>query len=88
MMFWKRMLARTPPAPCASRAATEGSGLVGRDARVDMFIETYVEWREECAALHTAYGRWLASKRSQREMAFATYRAALDREEKAAYATS
>jgi hypothetical protein len=59
-------------------------GFPQRDPRVDAFIETYVEWREECAALETAYQRWVESRRPNRDLAFSAYRAALDREEKAA----
>jgi len=55
-----------------------------RDLHVDAFVDRYVEWREECQALDSAYDDWARSKRSERGIAFATYRAALDREEKAA----
>jgi hypothetical protein len=48
------------------------------------FVDRYMEWRDECEALDSAYGDWTRSKRSERGTAFATYRAALDREEKAA----
>jgi hypothetical protein len=51
---------------------------------VDTFIETYVEWREECADLRRAYRRWATAGWPDRDMAFGAYRAALDREEKAA----
>jgi hypothetical protein len=51
---------------------------------VDAFIESYVEWREECNDLRRAYRRWVASAWPDRDLAFGAYRAALDREEKAA----
>jgi len=54
--------------------------------RVDAYIESYVEWREECGHLQYAYQRWTGSGRLERDLAFAAYRAALDREEKAARA--
>lgn len=55
-----------------------------RDPRIDALVDSYVEWREECARVETTYQRWTKSERSGRELAFVAYRAALDREEKAA----
>lgn len=52
--------------------------------RVGWPADTYAEWREECEAVHRAYGRWTGSERAVRALAYAAYRAALDREEKAA----
>jgi hypothetical protein len=51
---------------------------------VDDFLETYVCWREASAAVRTAYDRWRGGQRPDRGLAFAAYRAALDREEHAA----
>lgn len=51
---------------------------------VDEFIDSYVWWREECAAVRDAYERWASSSPPDRELAHAAYRAALDREESAA----
>jgi hypothetical protein len=48
----------------------------------DEFLESYVSWREETASVKTAYDRWQVGER----LAFAAYRAALDREEQAAKA--
>jgi len=47
-------------------------------------MDRYAEWREECEAVHKAYERWTGSERAVRALAYAAYRAALDREEKAA----
>jgi hypothetical protein len=55
-----------------------------RDRLVDAFIESYVEWREGCDDLRSAYQRWAGSAPVDRDLAFVAYRAALDREEKAA----
>jgi hypothetical protein len=55
-----------------------------RDLDVDAYIESYVEWREECEDLRGAYHRWAICGRLDRDLAFRAYRAALDREEKAA----
>ena len=55
-----------------------------RDRLIDAYIESYVEWREGCADLHGAYRRWTRSEPPDRDLAFLAYRAALDREEKAA----
>jgi hypothetical protein len=54
------------------------------DLLVDTYIETYVQWREECVDVGRAYGRWVGSAWPDRDLAFRAYRAALDREEKAA----
>jgi hypothetical protein len=63
-----------------TRAAKAG----WRDRLIDAYTESYVEWREECADLHGAYQRWAVSVPRDRDLAFLAYRAALDREEKAA----
>jgi hypothetical protein len=46
-------------------------------------MEIYVDWREECVWLRDAYERWLSVPIEERDLAFAAYRAALDREEQA-----
>jgi hypothetical protein len=50
---------------------------------IDRLMEMYVDWRQECAWLRAAYERWLSVPIEQRDLAFAAYRAALDREEQA-----
>jgi hypothetical protein len=50
----------------------------------DDFVERYLCWREECAGVEIAYGRWRGVPQRDRTLAFAAYRAALDREEHAA----
>ena len=55
-----------------------------RDPLVDAYIESYVEWREECVHLRGAYDRWVISGALDRDLAFRAYRAALDREERGA----
>jgi hypothetical protein len=52
---------------------------------IDRLMDMYVEWREECAALWEAHARWRAAPAAERALAFASYRAALDREEWAAH---
>jgi hypothetical protein len=52
---------------------------------IDRLMDMYVEWREECAALWEAYAWWRAAPPAQKAPAFASYRAALDREEWAAH---
>jgi hypothetical protein len=52
---------------------------------IDRLMDMYVEWREECVALWDAYARWSTATARDRELAFAAYRAALDREEWASY---
>jgi hypothetical protein len=65
-----------PPAPPAACPP--------HDHPLAAFVESYVDWREESAALEDAYQRWAGSADPEREMAFSAYHAALDREEKAA----
>jgi hypothetical protein len=54
------------------------------DALTDGFLESYVCWREESAAARGAYELWRDAGRPDQALAFAAYRAALDREEEAA----
>lgn len=51
---------------------------------VDEFVECYACWREESATVRSAYEHWLSVEPGDRELAFAAYLAALDREEHAA----
>jgi hypothetical protein len=51
---------------------------------IDEMLERYICWREECAAVRTAYQHWADSDRRERRLAYAGYLAALDREERAA----
>jgi hypothetical protein len=48
---------------------------------VDEAVDAYVDWREECVAVHDAYARWTNASTVDAASAFAAYRAALDREE-------
>jgi hypothetical protein len=50
----------------------------------DEFVDGYICWREESAAVESAYEQWRGMKRRDRPIAFAAYQAALDREEHAA----
>lgn len=49
----------------------------------DALVDLYVEWREECSSVHSAYERWRSALRDDSSGAFAAYNAALDREERA-----
>jgi hypothetical protein len=61
----------------------EGMASRVRPELVDALMEAYVDWREECLALRYAYERWSNVTLDERNVAFAAYRAALDREEQA-----
>jgi hypothetical protein len=50
----------------------------------DEFVDGYLCWRDESAAVESAYELWRGTRRRDRTVAFAAYRAALDREEHAA----
>jgi hypothetical protein len=55
-----------------------------RRAEIDAVLAAYAAWRRECAAVRAAYGRWARAARSDNCLAFAAYRVALDREQRAA----
>jgi hypothetical protein len=50
----------------------------------DGFIESYACWREACDDVRATYGHWGNCRSRERELAFHSYCAALDREEPAA----
>jgi hypothetical protein len=47
-------------------------------------MERYVEWREACAAVESAYENWSSAPAGVAELPFVAYSAALDREQSAA----
>ena len=49
------------------------------------FVESYSLWREASGAVRTAYDHWASSASPDRLLAWSAYRAALDREERAAH---
>jgi hypothetical protein len=55
-----------------------------RRAEIDAIIAAYSAWRQECTGVRAAYGRWARAAKSEAWFAFEAYRAALDREERAA----
>jgi hypothetical protein len=84
-VFWSKAFVRTGPPTEPREPPSLPAELTTCDPRVDVFVESYVDWREECRTLEAAYARWRRSERPGRNLAFAAYRAALDREEKAAH---
>jgi hypothetical protein len=55
-----------------------------RSALADGFVDSWVSWREASEDVRAAYRSWSDCARPQRALAFAGYRAALDREQHAA----
>lgn len=51
---------------------------------VDQLIELYCDWRSQCWAVRSSYAQFTAAPAEDRTLAYAAYRAALDREEAAA----
>ncbi len=51
---------------------------------VDRLLELYCDWRTECTEVPAAYERFSSAPACDRELAFAAYGAALDREQSAA----
>jgi hypothetical protein len=73
--------AREPSTSTRSRHAL--SSLAEKTLADDM-IDAYVDWREESDAVWLAYDGWTSAPTADAAVAFAVYRAALDREERAA----
>ena len=73
--------AREPSTSTRSRGAL--SNLAEKRLADDM-TNAYVDWREERAAVSLAYDAWTSAPTADAAVAFAVYRAALDREERAA----
>lgn len=63
-----------PPSPASDLPAWE----------TDAFLESYVHWREASDAVRAAYELWRDAQQRERRLAYAAYRAALDREEHSA----
>ena len=57
-----------------------------RRDKVELAVDAYVAWREECVALRAAYLAWRRARAVEAALAFDAYEAALDREEIAAEA--
>jgi hypothetical protein len=75
---WRpRLVPRQPTTDQAAISSSESKRLVRR------LTYAYIDWREECAALEAAYRNWVSAEASDAELAFAAYRAALDREQRA-----
>jgi|HubBroStandDraft_3_1064219.scaffolds.fasta_scaffold2098007_1 hypothetical protein len=53
-------------------------------ALIDRLIELYCDWRSQCWNVRAAYAQFTAATARDRTVAYAAYRAALDREESAA----
>jgi hypothetical protein len=51
---------------------------------VDKVLDNWVCWREACEDVRSAYDHWMSCDGHERGLAFANYRAALDREDQAA----
>jgi len=51
---------------------------------VDYVLAAYMAWKAECAGVRAAYKNWTRAAMSDTCLAFAAYRVALDREERAA----
>ena len=62
-----------------ARTATEPLSVL-----TNAFLESWVSWRESCEDVRSTCRSWSDGARSQRALAFADYRAALDREQVAA----
>ena len=55
-----------------------------RERVADETFQHYLDWRDELSSCASAYALWAAAAASERELAFAAYTAALDREQQAA----
>jgi hypothetical protein len=75
---------RRKRAPLADPDSPQAPASERPEIVVDEFLETWICWREACGDVRAAYARWTESNAEQRDLAFAGYRAALDREDQAA----
>ena len=57
-----------------------------RSPWLDESLESYELWRDRCAEVRIAYVRWTEAEPVEQAFAFAAYRAALEREDRAARA--
>jgi hypothetical protein len=55
-----------------------------RERLLDQALERYLDWRAESEAVDLAYRVWSAAPAAEGAIPFTAYRAALDREERAA----
>ena len=55
-----------------------------RGADLDSVVVAYSSWRDECTAVRSAYRAWVRAAPGDAALAFACYRSAVDREERAA----
>ena len=67
-----------------SHALPRPSATEGFRSLVHGLIESWVCWREACNEVRSAYDRWGQCRAAQRALAFASYCAALEREDQAA----
>jgi hypothetical protein len=67
------------------RPFIDSDNLLARSA-VDVLLDYYVCWREECQAVWLTYQSWAAADRRERRLAYAGYLSALDREERSSRA--
>jgi hypothetical protein len=70
--------------PSRSEASSQAPPTPIEDRVVDAMIQAYVDWREESSAVWDAYTRWSSVPSTDAGLAYAAYRAALDRERQAA----
>jgi anti-sigma-K factor RskA len=70
--------------PSTSKRNRDALSSLAEKRLADDMTDAYVDWREERAAVWLAYDGWTSAPASDAAVAFAVYRAALDREERAA----
>jgi hypothetical protein len=58
--------------------------MLSRERLVDQLLEAYVDWREACARVDDAYRFWVGESGGRGRVAFGSYVAALDAEERSA----
>lgn len=82
-MSWIKKLVRSR----LESGATLARPIDGHERKrlLDALIDSHDSWQKQCAAVQSAYDRWLAG-RDESGVAFAIYRAELEFEEQAARA--
>jgi hypothetical protein len=66
-----------------TRQRAQGEPEAGRSPFATL-LHSWVSWRQACEDVRSAYERWANCEAPEHGLAFASYRAALDREDQAA----
>lgn len=88
LRIFRRDAERNYPGPSVAVRDPHGGArdadAIPEQRRVDAAVAAYVEWRVTCTDVRSACRRWARAPAAEADLAYAVYRAALDREQAAA----